>query len=400
MKKIVLFFCVFVMFSVISCKDGGSGSENLPVIKGYGKIVEQEDAIEVTSLKIVKLGADENVIVPSIERVCMADSILFVKSDKRVYAFDMQGNFLNMIGNRGRGHGEYVDLYGFFADEAQKEVCIIDLYSRSLLYYDYKGKFIRKEELPEGDYQLIYTVGYMGDGKLLCQNYIFSGDDNTLYTEYDIRNKTHKDIMPTPFKTKGTAEAAGYGFSIRTDGIRLLAPFDDVIYSYENGEAKPWARLELSKKQRTDQSVINSIIQNGSFDFFSMANQFMQGQYVGFQGIFETDDFIFLSDMPGMSYFIVNKDNLHGSYHKYMRDYDADDEDIDFLPFNSCPLINIRQSLGNWLVGYGEYMNLEKYPSLLPHDKSDKWMNKLRDCCESMSFDSNPCLLLYEIKVK
>jgi hypothetical protein len=104
--------------------------------------------------------------------------------------------------------------------------------------------------------------------------------------------------------------------------------------------------------------------------------------------------------MPGMSYFIVNKDNLQGTYHMYLRDYDGDDEDIDFLPFNSCPLINIRQSLGNWLVGYGEYMNLEKYPSLLPQDKSDKWMDKLRDCCESMNFESNPCLLLYEIKLK
>ena len=60
------------------------------------------------------------------------------------YRFDLNGKFLNKIGNAGPGPKEYIKAYAIKVDEAKKEVWLPDWNSNSIKIYGYEGEFLRK----------------------------------------------------------------------------------------------------------------------------------------------------------------------------------------------------------------------------------------------------------------
>ena len=91
----------------------------------------------------------ENSILGKIDDILIDDNRLFLvdHSNNRVLSFDKEGNFICKIGQRGKGHNEYLSLSHFSLNKRTKEVCILDFYSRKLLFYDYNGKHTNTKPL-------------------------------------------------------------------------------------------------------------------------------------------------------------------------------------------------------------------------------------------------------------
>ena len=70
------------------------------------------------------------------------------------YRFDKQGKFLNQIGKKGEGPGEYPSAIHFYVDETESTVSIISPKTRSLYQYDYAGRFLRKISFSESPWMI------------------------------------------------------------------------------------------------------------------------------------------------------------------------------------------------------------------------------------------------------
>lgn len=119
----------------------------LPVINLSEKVQEIQslslkDAAE--KMEVVALETTDRSLIRGIDQLEMTATDIWMKSlDGYVYRFDRSGKFLNKVGKKGQGPGEYIGLWSFQIDEPKKEVyCMTP--SSGILVYDYEGNFKRK----------------------------------------------------------------------------------------------------------------------------------------------------------------------------------------------------------------------------------------------------------------
>ena len=78
----------------------------------------------VDSVKYVPLGTGE-CLLSEIECIKNDGKFYFVKDSRGVFVFDEEGYFINEVGHRGIGLGEYVYSDNFYLDRDNKLVCLI-----------------------------------------------------------------------------------------------------------------------------------------------------------------------------------------------------------------------------------------------------------------------------------
>ncbi|QZE15549.1 6-bladed beta-propeller [Halosquirtibacter laminarini] len=99
----------------------------------------------VDSIYAVPLETNKKCLIGAVSDIRIHNDLIYV-IDKRVsqaiFVFDMKGRFLNRIGKKGRGPGEYTKLSGVHVDKCNNEILISSPPLRKLLRYNPKGKFL------------------------------------------------------------------------------------------------------------------------------------------------------------------------------------------------------------------------------------------------------------------
>lgn len=109
---------------------------------------------------------DDCLLVPENMYVHYGQEYIFVfdgTEPGNFYRFDLNGKFINKIGNAGPGPKEYIEACAFKVDEIKKEVWLPDWQSNNIKIYTYEGEFIRK----------IPCEGLIHDRFLIKDNRIF-----------------------------------------------------------------------------------------------------------------------------------------------------------------------------------------------------------------------------------
>lgn len=125
--------------------------ESLYKIKDHSSMMEMNviytDTILAPEYRIIPLETTEECVVGEISNLFVDDNLIFLVDtwSERISVFDMNGKFQNHIGRKGHAKGEYVSMFRATLDSHQKRVCIIDVDSQKLLFYDYKGNFLSQE---------------------------------------------------------------------------------------------------------------------------------------------------------------------------------------------------------------------------------------------------------------
>ena len=148
--------------------------EGLPVIN-LSENIKEVSALNLSDaaerVEIVKLETMDKILLSDISSVQVTDNELFVAARGNILRFSHDGKYLNSIGNKGPGPGEFPSLVGFSIDEKTKEVIVEG--SNGILVFDYEGNFLRdaKRELPEKlfDGTQHQLVVYQGN-YLVCRN--------------------------------------------------------------------------------------------------------------------------------------------------------------------------------------------------------------------------------------
>lgn len=170
--------------------------------------------------------------VKSVTKLLVGKTVIVIwdRQSDAVLLFDKKGKFISKLGSLGKGQGEYLQIFDIAIDEIQKCVIIGDMEKRSMLYFDFKGYFLRnstvKDLMKSGiafttyNQALIFNRGYYNfDGHYLG---VFDQDSLTLKTA----------LIPYRFTSLRGADFLD-NFCPFNDKLFYLAPFTNTIYEVD-----------------------------------------------------------------------------------------------------------------------------------------------------------------------
>ena len=134
------------------------------------------------SPQIIPLETNSNCIIQKVHRIDIFKNKIYILDTKssRLMAFDINGHYLNDIGRRGHGDGEYLEISDFSIDRENEVVYIWDELIGNAIKYDLiSGKYIN-------------TIHHGNDGNQ-CYDMIFS--NNKLYVNHTTKTKSQDNFM-------------------------------------------------------------------------------------------------------------------------------------------------------------------------------------------------------------
>lgn len=119
----------------------------------------------VDSLKYIPLETTSACLISSITDVQISEEFVFVFDEnmQTVWIFSKEGKYLNHIYHHGDAPGEYHNICQFEYDSVNHQIVVLDMWTRSLLFYSLAGDFKKKVELEvdASDFKLIPSGGFV-----------------------------------------------------------------------------------------------------------------------------------------------------------------------------------------------------------------------------------------------
>ena len=130
---------------------------NTPVLQSADTIVE--------SYRYIALETTAESLIGNIDKICTDSGFIFVydHDNNLLLSFDDTGKFLGKIGKQGRGPEEYIEIWSMTLDKQKKEVCLLDLAGRKLMYFNYEGEHVKTEPM----YYLFTDFEFIGDKRVV-----------------------------------------------------------------------------------------------------------------------------------------------------------------------------------------------------------------------------------------
>ena len=111
-------------------------------------------SVLVDTIESVRLQLPSPYFWGMVDNVISKDSCYYISDRKQemAFRFDKSGTFLNTIGQRGEGPGEYREMDSFFVGKDCVYVC--DMGKRTIYSYSFDGKFLHSLSFP---YSLVFN---------------------------------------------------------------------------------------------------------------------------------------------------------------------------------------------------------------------------------------------------
>ena len=221
MKKL-LFYLIFVF--TLSCSKDNNNIVIVNTNKNYPLLdLKLSDVADITyiplkfnkdSIIFINDDISKNIYV-SKDKIIIGDRN---RIDSKLFVYDHNGNLLYQIGRRGRGPGEFLDLFLFTADTISNEVVIYNRNNLSFMIYDINGNHKYDKQLLKGNSDFFqienigsdYIIGYNYRSNYIAPNFsknplgmdVIKGNGKTLvaFERKSLSNKEIRDIYyPRPY---------------------------------------------------------------------------------------------------------------------------------------------------------------------------------------------------------
>ena len=194
-------------------------------------LMNAEDSIPysafVDSIETIPLETTDSCLIGCIQDIVATNNrfYIFDQQLQTIWAFDKQGHFINRIGKRGNGPGEYVRISQVEYDK--KSQMVVLFVWNQLMYYTPDGRYVKSEGLPMG----AADFKFLPNGGLILSRSGETGDDagiyyvdstRTVYRQLISRKPNHRVQLTTYW------ELCSFG-----DTVCFMAPnFDNFVYHY------------------------------------------------------------------------------------------------------------------------------------------------------------------------
>jgi hypothetical protein len=269
----------FVLLIVISSCSKNSEPELLTI-----KIPNKSDANlflsdMAESIKRVQLETNENILLGNPKDIKIHNERIYVVETAKISIFNLDGNFLQILGRRGEGPGEYTNVYALDIDE-KSGLIYVSAYNK-LLVYNLDLEFV--EELKTS-----FPIEYL---KIYNKNLFIVSEKVGVKVENGYANQTNLykmnslleilDSIPVRTVLLQGREVGGFGFkyylSNIEDDLFLFKPvltteniLRDTLYQVRDKGLFPAIKFDFERPQSLNESgrqtlLLYNIINSSSY---------------------------------------------------------------------------------------------------------------------------------------
>jgi 6-bladed beta-propeller len=229
-----------------------------------------------------------------ISKIELFNKEIFISDYKYIYRFSLNGKFLNRIGKRGRGPGEYSSkgFQSFLIDKQNSQLIIFDLVTQRMIAYDIEGKFVRGKSIDfmpgpmewvNEESFAVYNLGFTYENEPWKDFYILDREAKTVNKNKFVKQPDKKYgivIYPPIF----------YSYKGKT---RYKNPYENIIFEIdESKQPRPVYYLDYGKYEKySDADDVEIRVKNNLRTNRANPKSF---EKIGLLGLSETDNYLFI----------------------------------------------------------------------------------------------------------
>ena len=378
-RAILLLNMIFLILS--SCQ---SRKEPDNIIINPLNVIEREVRLSEFADDITYIPLDNEILFQHPNRIKMTkDRFIMATFPGNIKCFDRNGDFINEIGSRGRGPGEYMFGHYFTIDSSEELIYIYD--NKRILVYNTSGNFINNIPVDEPEYvgDICFFEGWL---------YLAGGPRHDYdWVVYDTSgNMVSQKNNELPRFRSGWGSQMG--FTLSPEGLKYWNGYNDTIFLIQNGSFQPSAyfapgdfRLPFADYPRED-----------------------FGKYFNPVTIVSSNDYIFLTYLLDKIIHISYIDKKNGEHYLVGSDTDMSYftkpgilNDIDSgpaLPIFFYAMENGEEYLIGWIHPHRLKAHVESEAFRNSTPKFPEKKKELEKLAASLDENDNPVLMLVKLK--
>ena len=432
--KSLIPLCLGVLLFIACTPNTHNQDTPYAVINLSDKVIEVpqlplSDAVQ--KIDIVPLETtNESLLSDFIDQIEVTDDFIFIYEPRNgeIFRFTRNGKFLNKIGKRGEGPGEYTYLQGIQIDESKGEIYTITTVN-GVYVYDFEGTFKRNV--------IDYTSLNNKFSSISNNQYLLSNDHFFFTQTMPFFKPQKKDsiwsvtVADNLFQTKNTFSNPAYQGRIETinenlvssssknylteypismdtyhEEVTLKYPDTDTIYVYDqaNNQLKPQFAIYSNEPKGDYGKTHQWIKERSAFDYFSIYSYYPSKDFIYLVGSKENEIYTFAYNKTDGT---VKRSTKQGTIIERKLPWDATHRYLarPFILSNDiCGgdfQIRYRSKGKYWIdiqaLNYDNYMvDTEKIASSPVKNEQNK--QALLDTFKQLNEDSNPVLLIATLK--
>ncbi len=174
-----------------------------------------------SDVKYVLLSSSPNSAIGNITKMEITeegDYIIFDEINGSIFRFDPSGKFLNDIGCKGHGKGEYICPCGMQYDSYSKQIAVSDRGRKQIMFYDLEGKYLNSLKF---DY-------YFSEFGIINKDYI------VVFLNHE--DRPEKGQMAYNFKVYDRSGKLVRKYEPYGNDLCKFWPTDDYTFARQNGQ--------------------------------------------------------------------------------------------------------------------------------------------------------------------
>lgn len=278
----LLSFVLLLLF--ISCNAGDKKEESVTVdFSGESSL----SASDLLSVSYVKLETSDSCMLGAVNQCAevgghylLLDNIMA----KALYAFSTDGRFVQQIGKKGNGPGEYINPFQYSVNERDKTISILDIEQQKVIVYSLVDfRFLSEKRLP------FYsdTMEQLPDGNYAWYNKLPSEASNSYLFITDEDLKVKKSFLPIDFES-GYSLGASRKLYKQGDEVSLYTPFSPILYRVQSDSIYPTYQFKFGEKTLAPLDFLKEKSANNS----NYIPALMESSYVAFYHVYESEQLL------------------------------------------------------------------------------------------------------------
>lgn len=376
MCRLIYFLLLFLF---ISCNTGDNKTAFVTVdFSGNSSL----SASDLLSVSYIKLETSDNCILGTINQCAEAGGYYILLDNtmaRSLYVFNLDGSFVQQIGKKGNGPGEYISPFDFSVNERDNTISVIDIEQQKMIVFSLNDfHFLSEKRLP------FYSdnMEQLPDGEYAWYNKMSSDASNSHIFITDRNLQIKKSFLPIDFDS-GYSLGTNRKLFKQGNDVSAYIPFSPLLYRVQNDSIYPIYQFKFGEKILPPLDFLKEKSANNS----NYVPVLMESPYVAFYNVYESEQLLCVP-------YYVDKTMYFGFYDKkknisYNFSQDKLQSELQVGAFSS-PIGTRHDGSFISLLRPGLVMQLQKQG----REIDDKLMQLLNESSE----EDNPILLIYSMK--
>lgn len=287
--------------------------------------------------------------ISTVSKVEYVEGKYYILTTEGLYRYSNEGLYEGQISRMGRSEQEWLHLDTFYYSERSHDLCLVDCASSKILHYSLAGTFLSSTRVKSLNKYHVSQAEETAAGVLLaCSIY---NDSGIIYALLDEDDRAVRDLKYVPFKTDNVIQRIGiHPISCTLSGVKCIVPVSNTLLVLNRGNLVSGPTVPvlnpLPKKRFLEAHT-------ESYSPYVLAAECLKNDlFCGYDGVFETDDYLLLSSF-NQYYTFIDKHSRQGWVLNR----------IDLVGKTGTVWDNIVASSGNMLISTMNGIQVKRYLS-------------------------------------